>query len=97
MVSFVDNFEALDTAILAAVGDDVEIEGRPVRGEFSAPYIGPKIGGQRTGLNEPSFAARSVDIALVKVGEILRFKNTDYKIVQIEPGDGITTLVLRRV
>lgn len=96
MASLVDIFETFDAAILAAVGDDVEIEGRPVRGEFSAPFIGPKIGGQRTGLSEPEFAARSVDLAVVKVGEVLTFKTEEYDIVRIEPGDGITTLVLRQ-
>lgn len=97
MGSFIDTFENLDAAILAAVGDDVEIEGRAVRGEFSAPFTGPKLGGQRTGLQEPSFAARSLDLEGIEVGQVLTFKKEDYDIVRIEPGDGITTLVLRRV
>lgn len=96
MGSFIDTFEAHDAAILAAVGDDVKIEGRAVRGEFAAAFIGPNLGGQRTGLNEPNFSARTVDVADVIVGHVLTYKEIDYKVVRVEPGEGITTLVLRR-
>jgi hypothetical protein len=86
----------MDAAIFEELADDVEIDGAPARGMFSAPWLQPEIGRLKTGLIEPRLEVRDGDAAAVKVCSIVVFDGHEYEVVSIEPdGTGITTLVLR--
>jgi hypothetical protein len=86
----------MDAAIFRTLADDAEIDGRPVRGMFSAPWLAPQIGKLNTGIVEPRLVIRDGDAAGVEKGSIVTFDDLDYEVVAIEPdGTGMTTLVLR--
>lgn len=103
-MSFRDRFDAMDARVLDVLGDEVTIEGRPVPGFFSAPWVQPKVGQLRTGLREPVYSVRVVDAAGIAERQTLvcGFTPADgggqYVITKVEPdGTGWVDLVLRKV
>jgi hypothetical protein len=87
---------AMDEAIFDTLSDNAVLDGRPVRGMFSAPWLQPQIGTLRTGIIEPFITVRDADAAGVERGAVVTFDNQDYEIVSVEPdGTGVTRLVLR--
>lgn len=86
----------MDEAIFDAVADDATVEGRPVRGMFSAPWLAPQVGRLNTGIVEPHLIVRDTDAGGVENGAEVVFDALAYEVVAIEPdGTGITVLVLR--
>jgi hypothetical protein len=86
----------MDEIIFATLADDIEINGRPERGMFSAPWLAPKIGRLQTAIIEPQVIVRDTDAVGIENDAIVKFDGDEYEIVSIEPdGTGITKLVLR--
>lgn len=86
----------MDSAIFETLSDDADIEGRPVRGMFSAPWLEPKIGRLKTGIIEPHIVLRDGDVTLAQEGNVVTVLGADYRVVGIEPdGTGVTVLILR--
>lgn len=101
-MGFRDLVAEVDDVVFETLGDSAVIEGRPVVGMFSAPWLQPSVGRLNTGLREPHFVMRvnaadgiekaqsiSIDLPNLDGGG-------DYTIVRLEPdGAGLVTLVLR--
>ena len=86
----------MDETILDTLADDAEIDGRPVRGMFAAPWLAPQIGHLKTSIVEPQFALLDHDAAGVVKGSVVVFASLTYEVMTIEPdGTGWTTLVMR--
>lgn len=86
----------MDAAIFGALSDDAHVNGRPVRGMFSAPWLGPHIGQLNTSIVEPQLALRDCDVIGVEKGSSVSVGSMDYQVVSVEPdGTGITLLILR--
>lgn len=86
----------MDEAIFDALADDAVVDGRPVRGMFSAPWLAPQVGRLNTGIVEPHLVVRDDDAAGVENGAAVAFDGLAYEVVAIEPdGTGVTVLVLR--
>lgn len=86
----------MDTAIFDALNDDVTINGVPVKGIFSAPWLQPRIGHLNTGIVEPQVVVRDADAVGVEKGDPVTANGSNYEIVNIEPdGSGVTALILR--
>ena len=85
-----------DSAALDIAGDGVTLV--PVKGEFAAPWLQPRIGSLRTEIIEPQFTVdQSVDLSAVVEGTTtLTVKASVYEVVDLQPdGTGLTVLVLR--
>ncbi|MGY2957551.1 hypothetical protein ACVWWT_002783 [Pseudomonas sp. TE6349] len=102
-MAFRDLVDDVDEAIFDVLGDPAEIDGRPVLGMFSAPWLQPKLGQIRTALREPHLVIRVGDNAGVEVKQrvVIDLPAEDgggrYTIAGIEPGgDGLVTLILRK-
>jgi hypothetical protein len=102
-MAFRDLVEDLDEVIFDVLGDSAQIDGRPVVGMFSAPWLQPKLGQIRTALREPHLVIRVGDNAGVQVKQrvVIDLPPEDgggtYTIAGIEPGgDGLVTLILRK-
>lgn len=92
----------VDDAVFEALGDTAYIEGREVRGMFSAPWLQPKLGKMSTGLREPHLVIRVSDSEGVAVRQQVRIDlpvhdgGGLYTLILIEPGgDGLVSLILR--
>lgn len=86
----------MDAEIFDALADDATIDGRPVRGMFSAPWLAPQVGRLNTGIVEPHLVVRDGDAAGVEKGAAVAVEGSGYEVVAVEPdGTGITVLVLR--
>lgn len=86
----------MDEAIFAALADDAQVDGRPVRGMFSAPWLAPQVGMLNTGIVEPHLVVRDADAGGVERGAQVVFDGLGYEVVAVEPGGtGVTVLVLR--
>ena len=86
----------MDSAIFDALADDATIDGRPVRGMFSAPWLAPQVGRLNTGIVEPHLIVQDADAGGVGNGAQVIFDGLGYEVVAIEPdGTGVTVLVLR--
>jgi len=101
-VGFRDLVSEVDNVVFETLGDSATIEGRPVLGMFSAPWLQPAIGRLNTGLREPTFVMRIGDAAGVDKGQSISVElptldgGGDYSIVRLEPdGAGLVALVLR--
>ncbi|MCW5319633.1 hypothetical protein D5039_00085 [Verminephrobacter aporrectodeae subsp. tuberculatae] len=87
---------AMDVAVFGVLADDALVDGRAVRGMFTAPWIGPPVGRLQTGIIEPQLALRDGDAVGIQKGAVVTFDGLDYEVVAIEPdGTGLTILVLR--
>ncbi|CAK0443390.1 Uncharacterised protein [Burkholderia pseudomallei] len=63
-MAFHDLMADVDAAVLRDLGDDdVFVDGRPVRGMFNAPWLGPDLGSQRTNLVAPMLHVIDADAA----------------------------------
>lgn len=102
-MSFRELVDDLDNTVFDVLGDPVLIEGRPVLGMFSAPWLQPKLGRINTGLREPHLVIRVADAdgvserQQVVVDLPVHDGGGNYIVVRPEPGgDGLVTLVLRK-
>lgn len=102
-MAFRDLVDDVDDVVFDVLGDLAQIDGRPVLGMFSAPWLQPKLGQIRTALREPHLVIRVSDNAGVEVKQrvVINLPPEDgggtYTIAGIEPGgDGLVTLILRK-
>ena len=102
-MAFRDLVDDVDDVVFDVLGDSAQIDGRPVVGMFSAPWLQPKLGQIRTALREPHLVIRVGDNAGVEVRQrvVIDLPPEDgggtYTIAGIEPGgDGLVTLILRK-
>lgn len=96
MSAFRDLIADMDSAIFDTLTDDVTINGLPVKGMFSAPWLQPQIGRLNTGIIEPQVVARDSDVLGIEKGDPVVANGGTYEIVNIEPdGSGVTALILR--
>ena len=96
MSAFRELAAEMDSAIFDELADDATIDGRPVRGMFSAPWLAPQVGRLNTGIVEPHLIVQDVDAGGVENGAQVIFDALGYEVVAIEPdGTGVTVLVLR--
>ena len=96
MSAFRELAAEMDSAIFDELADDATIDGRPVRGMFSAPWLAPQVGRLNTGIVEPHLIVQDADAGGVGNGAQVIFDGIGYEVVAIEPdGTGVTVLVLR--
>lgn len=102
-MAFRDLIDDVDDVVFDVLGDTAVIDGRPVLGMFSAPWLQPKLGQIRTALREPHLVIRVGDNAGVEVKQrvVIDLSPEDgggtYTIAGSEPGgDGLVTLILRK-
>lgn len=96
MSAFRELAAEMDSAIFGELADDATIDGRPVRGMFSAPWLAPQVGRLNTGIVEPHLIVQDADAGGVGNGAQVIFDGLGYEVVAIEPdGTGVTVLVLR--
>ena len=96
MSAFRELAAEMDSAIFGDLADDATIDGRPVRGMFSAPWLAPQVGRLNTGIVEPHLIVQDADAGGVGNGAQVIFDGLGYEVVAIEPdGTGVTVLVLR--
>lgn len=96
MSAFRELAAEMDSAIFDELADDATIDGRPVRGMFSAPWLAPQVGRLNTGIIEPHLIVQDADAGGVGNGAQVIFDGLGYEVVAIEPdGTGVTVLVLR--
>ena len=96
MSAFRDLAADMDEAIFDALADDAQVDGRPVRGMFSAPWLAPQVGRLNTGIVEPHLVVRDADAGWADNGAHVVFDGLGYEVVAVEPdGTGVTVLVLR--
>lgn len=96
MSAFRELAAEMDSAIFDELADDATIDGRPVRGMFSAPWLAPQVGRLNTGIVEPHLIVQDADAGGVGNGAQVVFDGLGYEVVAIEPdGTGVTVLVLR--
>ncbi|MBF8756493.1 head-tail joining protein [Pseudomonas guariconensis] len=81
-MAFREQSAFMDGALLEVLGDEAKIEGidHPVPGFFSAPWLGPRLGGVQTDLREPVFSVRVAHATGIKDGAKL--------VVSLTPEDG---------
>lgn len=100
-MSFRDLVSSVDDTVFDTLADSGRVEGRPVKGMFSAPWLGPKMGRLNTGLREPRFTIRVADAAGVEPGQVVSIDlpapdGGEYDLVELEPdGSGLVALLLR--
>ncbi|MGQ5522643.1 head-tail joining protein [Chitinimonas sp. PSY-7] len=92
--------QAMDETLFMALADVGELDGKPVRGMFAAPWLQPALGKLNTSIREPHFIVRDSDCTQVRrgaQGSVLTIQGMGcFEVVSIEPdGSGLTTLVLR--
>lgn len=88
----------MDAAIIVHLSDPANLDGEPVRGMFSAPWIQPRLGSMHTGVVEPVLVVRDDAAAEAAEGSIVEVAGRTFEVVNIEPdGTGLTALVLREV
>lgn len=96
MSAFRDLMTEMDSAIFETLTDDVTINGLPVKGLFSSPWLQPQIGRLNTGIIEPQVVVRDSDVLGIEKGDPVVANGDEYEIVNIEPdGSGVTALILR--
>lgn len=96
MSAFRELAAEMDSAIFGELADDATIDGRPVRGMFSAPWLAPQVGRLNTGIVEPHLIVQDADAGGVGNGAQVIFDGLGYEVVAIEPdGTGVSVLVLR--
>lgn len=101
-MAFRDLIIDVDDVVFNTLGDPGHIEGKPVFGMFSAPWLQPSVGRLNTGLREPTFVVRVNDAEGVDKGQVVTIDlpkldgGGAYTIVRVEPdGAGQAALVLR--
>lgn len=96
-MAFRDLVADVDAAVLRDLGDDdVFVDGRPVRGMFNAPWLGPDLGSQRTNLVAPMLHVLDEDAVGIRPGSIVVTRSGRYRVVEPQPdGTGWTVLTLQ--
>jgi hypothetical protein len=101
-MGFRDQVAAMDEQLLSALSDEALVEGRPVQGFFSAPWVQAKFGRTSTGIREPVFGLLAAQAEGVVANQTLVIDlppadgGGTYTIVKTEPdGTGWVNLVLR--
>jgi hypothetical protein len=88
----------MDAVVFDTLHDDATLDGVPVRGMFSAPWLAPELGGRKTGIVEPQIVLLDADAKSANKGSIVEFDGDAYTVVSVQPdGTGVTTLILRPV
>lgn len=92
----------VDRAVFDTLSDRATVNGTPVNGMFSAPWLQPQFGGHRAGVRDPAFVVRAADVVGVAEGsrvwiDLPEPDGGDYTLVGLEPdGTGLVTLALRK-
>lgn len=100
-MSFRDLVSSVDDTVFDTLADSGRVEGQPLKGMFSAPWLGPKVGRLNTGLREPRFTIRVADAAGIEPGQVVSIDlpapdGGEYDLVELEPdGSGLVALLLR--
>ncbi|ABI87427.1 hypothetical protein CH72_2948 [Burkholderia ambifaria AMMD] len=96
-MAFRDLIADVDAAVLRDLGDvDITIDGRPVDGMFTSPWLGPDLGTQRTQLVAPVLHITDADAVDVTEGSIVVTPSGRYRVFELHPdGTGWTILILR--
>ena len=101
-MSFRDLVSSVDDTVFDTLADSGRVEGQPLKGMFSAPWLGPKVGRLNTGLREPRFTIRVAEAAGIEPGQVVTIElpaedgGGDYDLVELEPdGTGLVALLLR--
>ncbi|NBB09545.1 hypothetical protein [Pseudomonas sp. SLFW] len=101
-MAFRDLVADVDDTVFDVLSDSAQIEGRPVAGMFSAPWLQPVVGRLNTGLREPHFVMRVAEAVGVDQGQAINIDlpaldgGGPYTITRLEPdGSGLVSLVLR--
>ncbi|AOJ01520.1 hypothetical protein WS70_06490 [Burkholderia mayonis] len=96
-MAFRDLIADVDAAVLRDLGDDdVVVDGRPVRGMFNTPWLGPDLGSQRTNLVAPMLHVIDENAVGIRPGSIVVARSGRYRVVEAQPdGTGWTILVLQ--
>ncbi|WGS40361.1 hypothetical protein LFL97_13505 [Burkholderia sp. JSH-S8] len=96
-MAFRDLIADVDAAVLRDLGDaDITIDGQPVDGMFTSPWLGPDLGSQRTQLVAPVFHLRDGDAVNVRKGSVLIAKGERFRVLEAQPdGTGWTVLTLQ--
>lgn len=106
MVDFSALGARMDAAIIVHLSDAAILDGDPVRGIFTAPWMQPRLGSMHTGIVEPTLvvrdeaAAEATEGSVVEapVGSLIAPAGCSFDVVRVEPdGTGMTALVLREV
>lgn len=102
MTAFNDLTDEMDDILAEQLGDAAMVNGRPVRGFFSSPWLQPRFGRASTGLREPHMILSRLDAAGVEKGaevfvDLPAPDGGEFVVVSVEPdGSGQIVLVLRR-
>lgn len=101
-MGFRDLVSDIDDTVFDTLADSGRVEGRPFKGMFSAPWLGPKMGRLNTGLREPRFTIRVADAVGIEPGQVVAIDlpaedgGGEYDLVELEPdGTGLVALLLR--
>lgn len=96
-MAFRDLIADVDAAVLRDLADDdVVVDGRPVRGMFNAPWLGPDLGSQRTNLLAPMLHVIDEDAVGIRPGSVVVTRSGRYRVVEAQPdGTGWTILTLQ--
>lgn len=101
-MGFRDLVASIDDTVFDTLADSGRVEGRLLRGMFSSPWLGPKMGRLNTGLREPRFTIRATDAAGIEPGQVVTIDlpaedgGGEYDLVELEPdGTGLVALLLR--
>ena len=106
MVDFSALAARMDAAIIVHLSDAAILDGEPVRGMFTAPWMQPRMGSMHTGIVEPTLvvrdtvAAEATEGSIVEApeGSVIAPSGCSFDVVRVEPdGSGMTALVLREV
>ncbi|QDQ28239.1 hypothetical protein FNU76_18845 [Chitinimonas arctica] len=96
MEDFRELSAAMDSALLDVLGDAVQVDGKPARGMFAAPWLQPQFGRLKTAIVEPQLSMRDGDAVGIVKGSVVVVDGLSYEVVSIEPdGTGWTALILR--
>lgn len=95
-MNFSDLTAETDQAVLDACGDDAQLDGRPVRILYCAPWIEPRIGTLRTDITQPMAYLPADNLGGAAAGSVISHGVDEYDVVAVEPdGTGWVGLVLR--
>lgn len=98
MVDFNALVARMDGDVYARLSDPATLDGEPVRGMFTAPWMQPRLGSMHTGIVEPTLVLRDAAATAASSTSKVTVGGRDYDVVAIEPdGTGLTALALREV
>ncbi|QDQ28299.1 hypothetical protein FNU76_19165 [Chitinimonas arctica] len=96
MDDFCELSGAMDGVLLDVLGDAAQVDGKPARGIFAAPWLQPQFGRLKTAIVEPQLSMRDADAVGIVKGAAVVVDGLAYEVVGIEPdGTGWMRLILR--